>query len=123
MIGTSLDLVVWTSNVRAAQCAEWAALEEVHRLTSILSTRDPDSEISGLGEFDDAARSRDLAAVLSAYDYWTARTGGIVSVHVARREHASQRGCARQGLRPALFNRPTYAFDEFSLCFFLSLIV
>jgi thiamine biosynthesis lipoprotein len=80
VIGTSLDLVVWTSNAVAARCAEAAVLEEVHRLTSILSTRDPDSEISRLSESNRPVRSRELAEVLSAYDHWTERTGGIVSV-------------------------------------------
>jgi thiamine biosynthesis lipoprotein len=80
VIGTSLDLVVWTSNAAAAERAEAAALEEVHRLTSILNTRDPGSEISGLSQSDGPVRSRELADVLSAYDYWTERTGGIVSV-------------------------------------------
>jgi thiamine biosynthesis lipoprotein len=80
VIGTSLDLVVWTSNAAAAQRAEAAVLEEVHRLTSILNTRDPGSEISRLSESDGPVRSRELGDVLSAYDYWTERTGGIVSV-------------------------------------------
>src|ERR1700732_2439930 len=43
VIGTSLDLVVWTSSCVAAQRAEAAVLEEVHQLTSILNTRDPGS--------------------------------------------------------------------------------
>src|ERR1700681_2884903 len=68
VIGTSLDLVVWTSNAEAAQCAEAAVLEEVHRLTAILNTRDPDSEISRLNESDGPVRSRELAEVLAAYD-------------------------------------------------------
>src|SRR3984893_105273 len=80
VIGTSLDLVVWTSNAVAAQRGEAAVLEEGHWLTSILNTRDPGSEISRLSESDGPARSRELADVLSAYDYWTGRTGGIVSV-------------------------------------------
>jgi thiamine biosynthesis lipoprotein len=80
VIGTSLDLVVWTSNAEAARCAEAAVLDEVHRLTAILNTRDPGSEISRLGETDSPARSGELAEVLSAYDYWTERSGGIVSV-------------------------------------------
>src|SRR6202140_129290 len=79
VIGTSLDLVVWTSDAVAAQRAETAALEEVHRLTSILNTRDPDSEISRLRS-GGPVLSRELAEVLSAYDYWTERTGGIISV-------------------------------------------
>jgi thiamine biosynthesis lipoprotein ApbE len=63
-----------------AERAESAVLGEVHRLTSILNTRDPGSEISRLKESDSPVRSRELADVLSAYDYWTERTGDIVSV-------------------------------------------
>src|ERR1700681_748947 len=80
VIGTSLDLVVWTSNGVAAQRAEAAVLEEVHRLSAILNNRDPGREISRLSESDGPVRSRELADVLSAYDYWSERTGGIVSV-------------------------------------------
>jgi FAD:protein FMN transferase len=79
VIGTSLDLVVWTSNAVVAQCVLEATLGEIQRLTSILNTRDPDSEISRLRESDGPVRSRELAEVLSAYHYWTERTGGIVS--------------------------------------------
>jgi thiamine biosynthesis lipoprotein len=80
VIGTSLDLVVWTANAEAARSAEAAVLDEIHRLSAILNTRDPRSEISRLGELEGPIRSRDLAEVLSAYDDWTARTGGILSV-------------------------------------------
>ena len=80
VIGTSLDLVVWTSRPVAAQRAAAAVVEEIHRLTSILDTRDPDSEISQLGESCGQVRSRELAEVLSTYDDWAERTGGIISV-------------------------------------------
>jgi FAD:protein FMN transferase len=80
VIGTSLDLAVWTSRAKAARSAEAAVLDEVHRLAAILNTRDPRSEISRLGETGSPAPSRELVEVLSAYDYWTERTGGIVSV-------------------------------------------
>jgi thiamine biosynthesis lipoprotein len=78
VIGTSLDLVVWTPDEGAAQRALAAVLDEVQRLTSILNTRDPDSEISKLGDLDEPA-SRDLGEVLTAYDHWSGRTGGILS--------------------------------------------
>lgn len=42
VVGTSLDLVVWTSDATAAQRAAAAALEEIDRLSSVLNTRDPD---------------------------------------------------------------------------------
>jgi thiamine biosynthesis lipoprotein len=80
VIGTSLDLVVWTRNAEAARCAEASVLEEVHRLTGILNTRDPDSEISRLGEQDGSAASRELAEVLAVYDHWSARTSGVLSI-------------------------------------------
>ena len=67
---------------RSALSARRAAvLEEIHRLASILNTRDPHSEISRL---ERVGRSRsdlsELADVLSAYDYWTERTDGVVSL-------------------------------------------
>jgi len=80
VIGTSMDLVVWTPNIEAAQRAEAAALEEIRRLVAILNTRDPDSEISRLGDASGAVRSRELAQVLSAYDDWAERTCGIIAV-------------------------------------------
>jgi thiamine biosynthesis lipoprotein len=80
VVGTSLDLVVWTSSADAARCAETAVLDEIHRLIAVLNTRDPGSEISRLDEAGRSAPSRELAELLSAYDYWTARTGGIVSL-------------------------------------------
>jgi thiamine biosynthesis lipoprotein len=83
VIGTSLDLVVWTSCATAAQRAAAAVVAEIHRLASILDTRDPNSEISQLGEPGAQMRSRELAEVLSAYDDWAERTGGIVSVRPA----------------------------------------
>jgi thiamine biosynthesis lipoprotein ApbE len=80
VIGTSMDLVVWASNSEAAQRAETAVLEEIQRLVAILNTRDPDSEISRLGDASGAVRSRELAQVLSAYDDWAERTCGVISV-------------------------------------------
>lgn len=86
VIGTSLDLVVWTRSAVAAARAETAVLDEIHRLASVLNTRDPESEISRLnasgapGDNVGDVRSHDLAAVLSAYDDWTRRSAGLISV-------------------------------------------
>ena len=44
LIGTSMDLAVWTKSREAAQHASHAALNEIARLTRILSTYEPDSE-------------------------------------------------------------------------------
>jgi hypothetical protein len=55
-------------------------LDEVDRLTDVLSTRDPESEISRLEAVAGVATSPDLAAVFAAYDAWSARTGGVLSI-------------------------------------------
>jgi thiamine biosynthesis lipoprotein len=80
VLGTSLDLVVWTESPDAATRAEAAALDEIQRLASVLDTRNPGSDISRLNAADSPVRSRDLAEVLAAYDRWAGRTGGIISV-------------------------------------------
>jgi thiamine biosynthesis lipoprotein len=83
VIGTSLDLVVWASDVGLADTARDAILGEILRLSSVLNTRDPDSEISVLGEASGPIRSRDLSQVLAAYDHWERRTAGLLSIHPA----------------------------------------
>jgi len=80
VIGTSLDLVVWTSDDATAERAESAVLAEIDRLASILNTRDPESEISRLNESGGRVESLEMAEVLSRYDYWTERTAGILSI-------------------------------------------
>ncbi len=80
LLGTSLDLVVWTDDAREAARAETAALAEVRRLTAILSTYDPASEISQL-QTAPAFRpqSRELVEVLATYETWRRRTRGAIS--------------------------------------------
>jgi len=80
VIGTSLDLVVWTKDSGAAERACRTVLEEVDRLASILDTRNPTSEISQLENFGRRDVSDDLSEVLRAYEYWQNRTMGIVSI-------------------------------------------
>jgi thiamine biosynthesis lipoprotein len=81
VIGTSLDLVVWTPNSRVAECACRTVLEEIDRLALILNTRDPGSEISLLENVNDrSTASQELTDVLDAYDYWERRTGGVFSI-------------------------------------------
>ena len=80
VIGTSLDLVVWTSRAKTAELANAAALGEIHRLTSVLDTRDSNSEISRFERSDAPAASCELADVLAAYDHWAHRTQGLFSV-------------------------------------------
>jgi thiamine biosynthesis lipoprotein len=81
VIGTSLDLVVWSTRSRVAEGVCGTVLDEIDRLASILDTRDPDSEITMLGDSRGGRRtSRELTEVLRAYDYWERRTGGVVSI-------------------------------------------
>ena len=79
VLGTSLDLVVRAPSSHAADRADCAVRGEVERLGAILSTYDATSEISRFVSGDSGVRSRDLDAVLTAYDTWGRRTGGLIS--------------------------------------------
>jgi thiamine biosynthesis lipoprotein ApbE len=78
VVGTSLDLVIWTPRSSVAEGAARTVLVEIDRLASILNTRDPASEISLL-ENSNLGRnpSYELKEVLDAYDYWERRTDGV----------------------------------------------
>lgn len=82
IIGTSLDLAVWTPHVLGSEAiakrAAKAALDEVDRLSAILNTRNPASEISRIREI--STPSRELSEVLDLYNVWERRTGGALSV-------------------------------------------
>jgi thiamine biosynthesis lipoprotein ApbE len=80
VIGTSMDLVVWTTNSRVAESACRRALGEIDRLASILNTRDPGSEISRLEADSSRHPSHELREVLDTYDYWERRTNGVLSI-------------------------------------------
>ena len=81
VIGTSMDLVVCSASSRVAERACQTVLEEIDRLRSILDTRDPTSEISLFeGSSDRRNASRELTAVLDAYECWEQRTGGVFSI-------------------------------------------
>jgi thiamine biosynthesis lipoprotein len=81
VLGTSMDLVVWTARPHKADGVRRTILEEIHRLDSILNTRIAHSEISLL-ENSGGSRtsSRELQEVFDAYDYWERRTGGVLSI-------------------------------------------
>src|SRR5262245_58975356 len=81
LLGTSLDLTVWTPHMSVAQSACRTILEEIDRLASILNTRDPNSEISRLENSSLRGNmSRELLGVLDAYEYWERCTGGVFSI-------------------------------------------
>src|SRR5438093_1538382 len=76
-----VDLVVWTPHFHVAECVCRTVLDEIERLASILSTRDPTSEISLLEKSNGHLKpSRELREVFDAYDYWERRTGGVFSI-------------------------------------------
>ncbi len=80
VVGTSMDLVVWSRNAAAADRAELAARAEIERLISILDTRNPESEISRLGNSTLSTCSYDLGQVFAQYDYWERQTNGALSL-------------------------------------------
>src|SRR6516162_8696328 len=81
VLGTSMDLAVWSPHSGVAEGACRTVLHEIDRLASILNTRDPSSEISLLEQSRSRTNpSRELQEVLDAYDYWERRTGGVLSI-------------------------------------------
>ena len=78
ILGTSLDLTVSGTSADDAKAAESAALSTVQRLSEILDTRNPSSEISRLGIHGAAVRSADLERVIAAYRDWESHTGGVI---------------------------------------------
>ena len=78
VIGTSLDAVIWSADDREAQRAMDAALREIDRLSAVLDTRNPESEINR--PYSLSRPSSELAEVLALYSRWEKLTGGVVSI-------------------------------------------
>jgi FAD:protein FMN transferase len=79
VLGTSLDLTVWSKTVEEAVRVERALADEIGRLAMMLDTRDPRSEISRIGQR--AVRpSLDVADMFAVYAEWHVRTGGVLSL-------------------------------------------
>src|SRR5258708_1161916 len=78
--GPSLDLKVARGSAEDALRAESAALAEIDRLSSILSTYDAASEASLWLKTSNAPTrvSPELFAILSLFDQWRARTDGAL---------------------------------------------
>jgi FAD:protein FMN transferase len=83
VIGTSFDLAIRlppaTASTDSAEHAARAALQEIDRLSRILSTYDPHSEIRRY-ENDGRIYSPELAEVLDLYRYWQKQTAGVLSL-------------------------------------------
>ena len=80
ILGTSLAIKVITASPAAAQKAEAAVLAEIARNAKLLSTYDPQSEVSQwLKTAHTPTRvSPELFAVLNLFDQWRGRTNGAL---------------------------------------------
>lgn len=81
VLGTSLDLQVWSHSEAAADFAEQRALAAIDRWASILSSYDPKSEFSRWAATREVPVriSPELFQVLSLYDVWTSKTSGALT--------------------------------------------
>lgn len=93
ILGTSFDLKCVALSFKAATEAEKLIHAEIDRLSQLLSTFRPDSEISRwLHTQHQAVRvSDDLFAVFSAFDHWQTQTRGAIN---AATEHITQQWLA-----------------------------
>lgn len=80
-LGTSLDLRIAAQTKSAAETAESAVLAEIDRVAKILSTYDPDSEVSRWLETRGTPEtiSTELLDVLALYDHWSGQSGGALN--------------------------------------------
>jgi thiamine biosynthesis lipoprotein len=83
ILGTSFDLAMWTNSAKTAQHGAHAALDEIARLSRILSTYDPDSEIRRFEDGRGKVQSPELSEVFALYRYWKEQTGGAISIRPA----------------------------------------
>jgi FAD:protein FMN transferase len=93
IIGTSLDVAIWlpatSDSAEIARQAVRASLDEIRRLSGILSTYELASEIRRFELAPNLSRvkpSRELAHVFDLYSYWQDRTGGVLSMRPAGKE-------------------------------------
>jgi len=80
VLGTSLELKINASSTREAERAETVALDEIKRISKILSGYDQDSEFSHWSATQNHAVpvSQELFEVLSLFDEWKQRTNGAL---------------------------------------------
>lgn len=80
VLGTSLAIKVLTTSEESAEQAESAALAEIERNARLLSTYDPESEVSRWLRTSGTPErvSPELYAVLDLFDQWRGRTGGAI---------------------------------------------
>lgn len=85
VMGSSMELRVWSRGLEAARRAEARALAEIHRLSAILSTYDPQSEFSRWRRATGRpmAVSAPLWEILEAVDAWRIWSEGAFDPRVA----------------------------------------
>ncbi|MEM1087191.1 MAG: DUF2271 domain-containing protein [Pseudomonadota bacterium] len=82
ILGTNLDLIIVSESQDSADQAETAVLAEIDRLNAILSTHDPESEISALNAASSATLSSDLYAVMKACESFREQTQNALSCRI-----------------------------------------
>ncbi|MEL6861989.1 MAG: DUF2271 domain-containing protein [Pseudomonadota bacterium] len=82
VLGTHLDLVIVTGSEDTADQVETAVLTEIDRLNAILSTYDPESEISALNVASSATLSSDLFAVVDSCEAFREQTRNALSCRI-----------------------------------------
>ena len=79
ILGTSFEITVISDSESSIAAAEAAALSEINRLASLLSTYDSDSEISRLNSTHDIRASEELLTVLDACETYRNETKNALS--------------------------------------------
>jgi thiamine biosynthesis lipoprotein ApbE len=109
VLGTSFQLKVSSGSEKNADYAELVALNEIDRLTGILSTYDPSSEVSLWQKQPNVETkvSPELFEVLNLFDIWQDKTYGAISTSVGtatrlwKNAQASQMKPGEEDLRKA----------------------
>lgn len=121
ILGTSLDLVVVAPVERTAQACEQVVLDEIERLRRVLSTYDPESELSRINRTSGPCRaSRELIDVLRAYDHWNERSrrafngqlGNLVRVWKEAEVKGTLPSAGILGPLVRQINRPAWRIDS-----------
>jgi len=124
VLGTSLDLILFSPTAQASESAEVAVLEEIDRLCGILSTYHPASEISRLNASrrvvagsGAVAASDELREVIAVYRHWNRRTSGAISAELGslmdfwKKAEAAQKMPSPSALAAALSEGQTLNVD------------